>query len=534
MNQIPDYIWLLEENEDFLNTSRVVISDQEYITLRNNLFSEIAQEETVAFTGNVSKYSREQEVKACLHRYLYLVSEQILSSDDFADNMSFEEKEVRKMRIFDKLEEIYTDIHTSAEGISKEISGNIQDKITNKIRNTLRREPLARAEQEVLNKTRAPVSQENKQCRKIMALNRKMYYLYLDQLFSLQIMESALRNDSDGLYFNSKNLLKAIEDLKQENNKCIWDTFNSMASMKKTLIDQEEKEEESGWTNWMFRVEAPAIERHRKHQKNIENFRSTLSKTITSWMLLKEYHLPRVLADRKVFTNSRILAEIQAKKIAGLFISCVLPYLLIAFFMNNREYIEKIEQWLSTTSTLFKTAYMLPMGIAMGCGYFWKNCSCYGSLKQTYSKKEKKRDLENIGALSFLEMLLVMQFLGFILFNVKPDVDTIPAQSSWILTEILYKEDIVRVLSIITCIHLFVLLLAQVLLHLSNGFAVFKQCYWKNYYTNILFKFLLMAVIIIISYFCTLQYYIYSIEKLTIDLHSTMPLPNLLSLAQVS
>ncbi|KAI5192926.1 hypothetical protein NECID01_2136, partial [Nematocida sp. AWRm77] len=527
MNQIPDYIKLLEENEDFLNAIEIEKSDQEYITLRNNLFSEIAQEETVAFTGNVSKYSQEQIAKACLHRYLYLVAEQILSSDDFADNMSFEEKEVRKMRIFDKLEEIYTDIHAPGPAINRGSSRMVKDEITNKIRNTLRREPLTRIERVVLKKITAPALRENKLCRSIIMFNIKMYYLYLDQLLSLQEIESALRADTVDFYSNKTELLETIEDLKQENNKCSWDTFNSMASMKKTIVDKELKNYPLGWSTWVFRGEAPAIERHSRHQKSIANFRDTLKKTRSTMFLLEGDHPLKLLANGEIFTNSQTLHGLKIKKIVGLFVSCALPYLLIAFFMEHREYIEKIEQCLYSTDTLFKTVYMVALGalgaLFIGCGYFWKNCHFYGDLKQIYSKEAKKTYLGSIGFLSFVEMAIVIGFVFLTIFNLQANMSDIPTKASQIQAKISYNETIIMKMSFLTYINLCILLIENMLLHFLNRFALFRLRYWKNYFTSTLGRSLLIVAIIIFAYACGLGYYKNSIRHLKTELDYVLP-----------
>ncbi|KAI5189559.1 hypothetical protein NECID01_0582 [Nematocida sp. AWRm77] len=520
MEQIREYIELLNENKHFLDTVEVKFTDQEYLALRNNLFTEIKQDETVAFTGSMSKYSREQEVKACLHRYLYLVAEPILSSEEFA-GMSFEEKEVRKMRLVNKLTEIYTFIHTSAEEGDRENPENVQNRTIARIRDIIVEEPLNRFEKVAIGKITTLTTLEDQKCKNIMVSNRKMHYLYMQQLLSLQEIESTLKNDN--VFSNRDELLKTVEALKKENNECAWDTFDSMSSMKKNILDNELKESIIGWLDRLIRGEAPTIEKHSEHQKKIAKFRDTLKKNPSTTLLLEGEYPLRVLADNKVFTNSLSLIEIKVKKFIGLFVGCVLPYLLIAFFMDNRKYIEMLDRWgLDFNKNNGDSVYMAVLSvlglIVMGSIYFWKNCYCYGGLKQTYSKKEKKSYLDVVTAFSVLEAAIAMMFISIIIFDIYPRTLITPTEISLIESRIEYKENIIKALNVLLKINIGFYLIMETVLHLLNGREIFKLRYWKNYLTNTLYMFCWVAGITLIAFLCALEYYKVPVRHYKMDL----------------
>ncbi|KAI5189056.1 hypothetical protein NECID01_0411 [Nematocida sp. AWRm77] len=508
MKQTEGYIKLLNENKDFLDAVEIEVSDREYLALRDNLFTELVKYETVSFTGSMSKYSQEQEVRVCLHRYMYLVAENILRHEYFA-GMSFEEKEVRKMRLANKLAYIYNFIHAYILGNS-ELYEPCQSGIRQLIVNILTEEPLDQVETEVLDKITTLTTLEDEMRKNLIISNRKMYYLYMQQLLSLQEVESALRNDNENFFSNRVKLLRTVEGLKKENSECSWGTFDCMSSMKKIILDNKLKNQTSGWINWLLRGEEPTIEKHSEHHKKIAKFRDALKKDrITALLLEGDYPL-RVLADEKAFTNSLALIEIEIKTFIGLFVGCVLPYLLVAFFMENREWIEKLgERSLNFDNKggLIFITVLLILTFSMVFGYFWKNCYCYGSLKQTYSNEEKQKYLNSIWLLSLFEIIMVLLYGLVTIVDFRPSsMPKFPTKESLIQAKISDKKDIMVALLSLAIFNVIVSLIVQEILHLLNNNEICRLRYWKNYFTNTLYKYCWTIVITLIGLLCVIEH----------------------------
>ncbi|KAI5193240.1 hypothetical protein NECID01_2188, partial [Nematocida sp. AWRm77] len=368
---------------------------------------------------------------------------------------------------------------------------------------------------------------EDEMCKNIMASNRKMYYLYMQQLLSLQEIESTLKNGNDNVFSSRAKLLKTVEALKKENNECTWDTFDSMSSMKKTILDNELKNQATRWINWLIKGEEATIERHSKHQKKIAKFRDTLKKDPSTALLLEGDHPLRVLADDKVFTNSLALAKIKIKTLIGIVASSALPCLLVAFFMDNREYIETLKQWCYSSfdnrAGLIFMAVLTTLGIyVMGSIYFWKNCYCYGSLKQTYSKEEKRTHSNSIWILSLFEIIMIGLYVMNIIIYFKPGTHKFPTEVSLIQAKISDKEDIMLRMCGVTYTMLYISLVVELVLHLLNGFALFRLRYWKNYLTSTLYKSFLIKFISLIVFLCAFKYYHDSIQHLKASLNRVL------------
>ncbi|KAI5188629.1 hypothetical protein NECID01_0242, partial [Nematocida sp. AWRm77] len=366
---------------------------------------------------------------------------------------------------------------------------------------------------------------EDEMCKNIMASNRKMYYLYMQQLLSLQEIESTLKNDN--VFSNRDGLLKTVEALKKENNECTWDTFDSMSSMKKTILDNELKGSGLSWFDWVQRGEEATIERHSEHHKKIAKFRDTLKKDPSTALLLEGDYPLRVLADGKVFTNSLALAKIKIKTLIGIVASSVLPCLLVAFFMDNREYIETLKQWYYSSFGNKGNSFYVPMlltlsGHVMGFGYFWKNCNFYGNLKQTYSKEEKQTYLNSIWFLSLFETMVVMFYVMNIIIYFKPGTHKFPTEASLIQAKISDKEAIMVALFNLAKSSISISLIVELVLHLLNGFALFRLRYWKNYLTSTLYKSFLIKFISLIVLLCAFKYYHDSIQHLEASLNRVL------------
>ncbi|KAI5192876.1 hypothetical protein NECID01_2119 [Nematocida sp. AWRm77] len=485
MDQISEYISLLEENKSFLDRVNIEMESHAYSTIETDLFLDFLKKETVVFTEESFNYTEKQEAKASLHRYLYLKAEEIFAGDEFAD-MSLEEKEVRKMRLCSKLEELYAYTHLTMTNASRETNGNLkesykmaQKEMQSRLEEIMAAAPLDSDEKKALAVLDSSRDANAKAYKDIIEANRKMYYGYLEHLLSLKRIEIEIETENNYFYSKKDILLGRVKELKEENEECYQDIFNNMASMKKIIIGNKIKKYMPEWSTLILRAEAPVFKRHCNYLMNLESFRDMLCENPSTKLLLHNNDSFRILIKKGFSAKRRVLFEICAKAILGVLVSWILPCAFITFLVLNSNYIP-ILQKSAQIHSLDQALYLGPLCALMALSQFWNNWSVYKPLDESYSKKEKKAYLNWIFRFSIVEAVLAMFIIWNLIFKISLSTPNTLEKDLEIKALIEQKQEIC--MGIIHLLHNKLLFFeyVQIFIHVRNGFEVFKTCYWKH------------------------------------------------------